>query len=46
LQVEIVRFRTDAKSVGDVIIERAGTLGAAAVVRFRIGNNTLLSMLK
>ncbi len=33
LQVEIVRFRTDAKSVGDVIIERAATLGAAAVVR-------------
>ncbi|CAL5222703.1 g5105 [Coccomyxa viridis] len=31
-KVEIVRFRTDAKSVGDVIIERAATLGAAAVV--------------
>lgn len=33
LQVEIVRFRTDAKSVGDVIVERAATLSAAAVVR-------------
>ena len=32
MQVEIVRFRTDAKSVGDVIVERAATLGAAAVV--------------
>ena len=33
LQVEIVRFRTDAKSVGDVIVERAADLVAAAVVR-------------
>ncbi|CAK0783728.1 hypothetical protein CVIRNUC_006927 [Coccomyxa viridis] len=31
-KVEIVRFRTDAKSVGDVIVERAADLNAAAVV--------------
>ena len=31
--MEIVRFRTDAKSVGDVIVERAADLNAAAVVR-------------
>ncbi len=30
--MEIVRFRTDAKSVGDVIVERAASLKAAAVV--------------
>ena len=33
LQVEIVRFRTDTTSVGQVIVERAATLDAAAVVR-------------
>ena len=32
-QVEIVRFRTDTTSVGKVIVERAATLDAAAVVR-------------
>ena len=33
MQVEIVRFRTDTTSVGKVIVERAATLDAAAVVQ-------------
>ena len=38
VQVEIVRFRTDTTSVASVIVERAATLDAAAVVRLSAWN--------
>ena len=44
MQVEIVRFRTDAKSVGDVIVERAASLKAAAVVSMCPSAATFLSL--
>jgi hypothetical protein len=43
LQVEIVRFRTDTTSVGQVIVERAATLDAAAVVRCQPSQSVLFS---